>query len=50
MQVLEAFKKVGGRAPHLMKADVDSAFRRVPVKPDERWMCGVAFMVNGQVL
>ena len=33
----------------LMKADVDAAFRRIPVKPDERWMCGIAFMVDGQV-
>ena len=33
-----------------MKADVDAAFRRIPIKPDERWMCGIAFMVDGQVL
>ena len=48
-QVLEAFKAEVGEVPHLMKADVDAAFRRIPVKPDERWMCGIAFMVDGQV-
>ena len=49
LQVLEAFKAEVGEVPHLMKADVDAAFRRIPVKPDERWMCGIAFMVDGQV-
>jgi hypothetical protein len=49
-QVLEAFKTEVGEVPYLMKADVDAAFRRIPVKPDERWMCGIAFMVDGQVL
>ena len=36
--------------PHLWKADIDSAFRRIPVKPDDRWLCGIAFMVDGQVM
>ena len=31
------------------QADIDSAFRRVPVAPDHRWACGVAFRVNDQV-
>ena len=39
-----------GMVPHLWKADIDSAFRRVPVKPEDRWLCGIAFMVDGQVL
>ena len=48
-QVLELFKKLNGDCPSLFKADVDSAFRRIPVKPEERWMCGIAFMVDGEV-
>ena len=30
----------------LPKADVDSAFRRIPIKPAHRWACGVAFKVG----
>ena len=47
--MLEDFKRKVGRVPHLWKADIDSAFRRVPVKPEDRWLCGIAFMVEGQV-
>ena len=49
VQVLEDFKRKVGVVPHLWKADIDSAFRRIPVKPDDRWLCGIAFMVGGQV-
>ena len=38
-----------GEVPGLMKADVDSAFRRIPVRADHRWACGVAFVVGWQV-
>ena len=48
--MLEDFKRKVGVVPHLWKADVDSAFRRVPVKPEDRWLCGIAFMVDGQVM
>ena len=48
-KVLELFKKEVGHVPHLWKADIDAAFRRIPIKPEERWMCGIAFMVDGQV-
>ena len=47
LQVLELFRKLNKEVPSLFKADVDSAFRRIPVKPEERWMCGIAFMVDG---
>ena len=47
--MLELFKKEVGHVPHLWKADIDAAFRRIPIKPEERWMCGIAFMVDGQV-
>ena len=33
----------------MFKADIDAAFRRIPVKPAHRWACGVAFRVMGRV-
>lgn len=41
---------VAGTVPHLMKADVDSAFRRVPIAPAHRWAAAVAWLVGGEVL
>ena len=35
--------------PALWKADVDSAFRRVPLRPDHRWASAIAFLYMGQV-
>lgn len=32
----------------LFKADVDAAFRRVPVMPEHKWACAVAFVRNGE--
>ncbi len=29
--------------------DIDAAFRRIPIAPEHRWACGVAFVVDGQV-
>ena len=37
-----AHKRRTGKAPGLFKADIDSAFRRVPIKPEHRWACGIA--------
>ena len=31
------------------QADVDAAFRRVPVAAQDRWACCVAFVVKGSV-
>ena len=40
---------VGRRARTLqMQADIDAAFRRIPVAAEHRWACGVAFIVSGQ--
>ena len=36
-----------GAVPALLKADVDSAYRRIPVKKEHRWVAGVAFMAKG---
>ena len=38
-----------GVIPGLFKADIDAAFRRIPVKPAHRWACGVAFRVRDTV-
>ena len=36
-----------GAVPALLKADIDSAYRRIPVKEMHRWATGVAFMARG---
>ena len=37
-----------GETPHFWKADVDKAFRRVPVAPEHRWLLYVAFTHQGE--
>ena len=37
-------KKIG--VPGLWKADIDAAYRRVPVAPEHRWACGVALVAK----
>ena len=49
-QVMAVFVALVGEVPGLEKADIKSAFRRIPIRPDQRWACGVAFMIAGQVL
>ena len=36
--------------PTLWKADVDAAYRRVPVMESQRWTTGFAYKVNGRVM
>ena len=43
------FVEVLGVIPGLFKADIDAAFRRIPIKPAHRWACGVAFRVKNKV-
>ena len=31
----------------MWKADIDSAYRRVPIAPGDRWLAWVVFLVNG---
>ena len=35
--------------PESYKGDVDAAFRRMPIREDQRWLCGIAFKVEEQV-
>ena len=46
---MRAFKEIFKMPPALWKGDVDSAFRRIPLRPDHRWAAAVAYMVQGQV-
>ena len=36
-----------GVVPWLMKADIDAAFRRVPLKTQHMWAAGVDFLLGG---
>ena len=42
------FYALTGALPSLWKADIDSAFRRVPIVPSQRWVAWVTYMVNGE--
>ena len=44
-----AFKRATDDTPGLWKADVDSAFRRVPLTTEHMWAAGVAYLFNGIV-
>ena len=41
--------KMCGTVPAILKVDIDSAFRRVPLRPSDRWAAGVAFKVDQEV-
>ena len=40
---METVASDSGLGPRLWKADVESAFSRIPVHPRDRWACGFAF-------
>ena len=50
IMVMRMIQACLGTAPCLMKADIDAAFRRIPVRARDRWAAWIAFMVAGQVL
>ena len=43
------FHSLSDEVPGLVKINVDSAFRRVPIRPGDRWVCGIAFVAKGKV-
>ena len=45
METVRRFILVVGCVPGLLKVDIDAAFRRIPVAPEQRWACGIAFVV-----
>ena len=46
---LRELKNRTGVLPGLMKADIDSAFRRLPIRAADRWAAGIAFRMKDQV-
>lgn len=38
-QAARAFTEQVGQTPSLFKADIDSAYRRIPIKPSDRCAC-----------
>ncbi len=35
--------------PHLLKADIDAAYHRIPIMPEHRWEVAVTFMHEGRI-
>ena len=46
---MRTLKNGTGKMPGIWKADIDSAFRRIPIKPSHRWAAAVAFQAKGKV-
>eukprot|EP00973_Karenia_brevis_P078150 10853323-Karenia_brevis.AAC.1 len=49
-ETLKVFKSELCEVPGLLKADIDNAFRRLPIFPGHRWACGVAVRMGSKVL
>ena len=45
--ILRASQCETGDVPHIYKADIDSAYRRLPLKPEERWAATSVFVHDG---
>ena len=45
-RAMRVFRDMVKAEPGLYKADIDSAYRRVPIRPQDRWASGVAFKAN----
>ena len=43
---IQLYVTISGRVPGLWKGDVDAAFRRVPIQPQDRWAAWVAFLTK----
>ena len=48
--VMRRFREVCGEIPGLFKADIDAAFRRIPLKPGHRWAAAVAYQYRGETM
>ena len=46
--VIITFRSVVSNSCKLWKADIDSAYRRIPARASERWALWVAFLVDGK--
>ena len=47
--VMRQFRRSFGDIPWLYKADVDAAFRRVPLNPEHRWAAAIVYIHEGTV-
>ena len=43
-------KNEGQFIPAFFKVDIDAAFRRIPIHPNHRWACGIAYRDRDEVL
>ena len=50
VSAIKYYVKQASAAPSVWKADVDSAYRRVPIQPQDRWAAWVTFLVNGEAV
>ena len=48
-EVMRRFWQASGMIPHLLKVDIASAFRRVPLLPADRWAAYIAFKRKEEV-
>ena len=46
---MKAFNEKFNELPGLIKVDINSAFRRIPIKGSDLWACGIVFLFLGQV-
>ena len=46
---MTTFVQILGELPCLFKADINAAFRRIPICKKDRWACGVAFKWLDQI-
>lgn len=45
---MRMFWMIVGVVPGLFKIDIDSAYRRIPARPEDRWASGIAFRHNAR--
>ena len=45
---MKKFREMTSELPGLLKADIDSAFRRVPLRREHRWAAAIVYMHDGK--
>ena len=48
-KMARSFWEAVGEVPGLWKADIDAAFRRIPLRADQQWAAGIAYVLDGAV-
>ena len=43
IEVMKLLHQECGAVPDVLKADIDSAYKRIPMKPEHRWASNIAF-------